>query len=353
MQEDAAGSNTFVRKELTYIDHEEVNILWDLKEKLEHPHIVKLLTSYEHKGKMNLVFPRSDTNLRHFLRESRWGLDQSNFSNLFRAPIWTQTAGIVHALYSIHDRKDTDQIQTHYDLKPENILVNINRCEFHFLIADFGLSVKRDPTREGSRTKHGGGDNGYRPPEDKDLNRSYDIWSMGCIILEILVFAVWGFEGAGKLDNARESPNHPFWERKPEGLSLKSGIKALLEDMKQTSREAILFSQGLSPRNETFVQEMAKLIERMLRVRPADRPSSRQVLTDLVRIQKGEMHSQYAESSELDPDTVIWENASNSDGRITVAELERWPTVVEPDIRLERPREDEVELGVDEFRRLM
>jgi serine/threonine protein kinase len=81
-------------------------------------------------------------------------------------------------------------IGCHYDLKPANILVDDNK----FLLADFGLSRFKDNS-EDSQTSYKSVRGSYVAPECKNINdvgdtkarigRSSDIWSLGCIILEI------------------------------------------------------------------------------------------------------------------------------------------------------------------------
>jgi hypothetical protein len=77
------------------------------------------------------------------------------------------------------------------------------------VINDFGqahIGQKRSSdsvTRDVPQTP---GEQAYRPPENSDvavMNQGYDDWAMGCVLLEILVYAACGSDGTKKLYEAR------------------------------------------------------------------------------------------------------------------------------------------------------
>jgi serine/threonine protein kinase len=80
-------------------------------------------------------------------------------------------------------------------LKPQNILVK----DGTFLLADFGLAHLKDPTTDsGTVDKHGALT--YGAPETlagihsptRSLGRALDIWSWGCILIEIITVELLG-----------------------------------------------------------------------------------------------------------------------------------------------------------------
>ncbi|KAI0188937.1 hypothetical protein EV127DRAFT_409181 [Xylaria flabelliformis] len=89
----------------------------------------------------------------------------------------------------------------HGDLKPENILRKEGGDALGpLMIGDVGLAKKhkdRTSTRMSTSTRLG--TMSYEPPEAFDnsraKSRAYDIWSMGCIIVETVVWLLYGKEG--------------------------------------------------------------------------------------------------------------------------------------------------------------
>jgi serine/threonine protein kinase len=110
---------------------------------------------------------------------------------------------------SLEVAKTEEKYGRHGDIKPENILWD---CESEgsalvgtLILADFGLGrfhrhesrSKQDPNKiNGSHT--------YAPPEitlGRLVSRAYDIWSLGCVFLELIT---WLLEGSVGLDEFHE-----------------------------------------------------------------------------------------------------------------------------------------------------
>jgi serine/threonine protein kinase len=89
---------------------------------------------------------------------------------IFRGLKYMHSAGIIHR-----------------DLKPRNLLVNSN-CDLK--ICDFGLSRTVDSTKESGNMTDYVATRWYRPPEllleTKDYGPAVDMWSVGCILAELL-----------------------------------------------------------------------------------------------------------------------------------------------------------------------
>lgn len=131
-----------------------------------------------------------------------------------------QWLGISEGLQAIHDcPQDADYAEgdgiakektrgRHGDIKPENILWFAPRqasadqqCEGTLVISDFGLTQfnrvesqsRVSPNMAISRT--------YRPPEYDvctEISQRFDIWTLGCVMLE---FLVWYLQGATEWDD--------------------------------------------------------------------------------------------------------------------------------------------------------
>ncbi len=110
----------------------------------------------------------------------------------------------IHALSGAVKHLHSLQYGRHGDLKPENVLCfkEENDTLGYLYVADMGL-VKFHATSTAYRshpTRSMAGTWKYCPPEEKTTlreqrqrSRVYDVWSMGCIYLEFLVWLLYGF----------------------------------------------------------------------------------------------------------------------------------------------------------------
>lgn len=139
--------------------------------------------------------------------------------------IFQQLLGLAGALLSIHEfeYRGRKGVYRHGDLKPESILIfeGKSKCGT-WKNADLGLAQFHENTtraREAIKVSATStamwGTTSYQPPEtarqfwEASLNRDvpptsrlYDIWSMGCIILQLIVWLIYGLEELKNL-NAR------------------------------------------------------------------------------------------------------------------------------------------------------
>ncbi|CEL08486.1 hypothetical protein ASPCAL11635 [Aspergillus calidoustus] len=162
---------------------------------VHHTHIVQLLGSYTHDNKDNFLFPWVEKSLESMLSEECPSDLRSEYTMTYAL------CGLSSALSLVHNFRDGDfeAIGCHHDLKPSNILVD----ETKFLLSDFGLSRFKEAS-EGSATRFRTTRGDYVAPECQDLDypytnhdihRSADIWALGCIMLELLVYLEDGHEG--------------------------------------------------------------------------------------------------------------------------------------------------------------
>jgi serine/threonine protein kinase len=260
-------------------------------QRFRHNHIVKLIKVFAHGRSINLIFPKALTNLDHLLRDPSFSYGNKRGARLHTADAWTQLLGVCNALKKMHgyDNESGDPTGRghtciHFDLKPDNILVE--RQTGNWLITDFGQAALTE-RRRGTTPRVGGhfGTDAYAPPEIDDTSmafgRAYDIWSLGCIMLEVTAFVVRGYVGltgtstfAG-LDQVRKSM--PAWARNdderffcqeaPNGeFVVKKEIVDFMENLRSSQRR-----EDDDPASFSFLSTILGLIDRMLKPKVMDR----------------------------------------------------------------------------------
>src|SRR5687768_538847 len=155
-----------------------------LNEKLHHPHIVPVLDSGEHDGRLYFVLPHmEDGSLRQLLQREK------------QLPIETAISiarTIAQALDYAHQ-----QNLIHRDVKPENILFTSGQA----CLADFGIARAVERALDESTTDTGmvRGTPAYMSPEQASGSRQYDgrsdQYSLACVLYEVLA-GVPAFIGA-------------------------------------------------------------------------------------------------------------------------------------------------------------
>jgi len=154
-----------------------------------------------------------------------------------------QLHGLADGLQTLHNYKSKDDGYRHGDLKPENIL----RCKKSaddqkglgiLKIADMGLA-KRHPFATAQRMKGTStrfGTARYEPPEALysllPRSRLYDVWSMGCIALEYLIWLLYGNEELNRFhENVRgnHTKDLPLFMTEPGERGHKISIRPAVE----------------------------------------------------------------------------------------------------------------------------
>lgn len=233
---------------------------------IRHSHIIELLGCYTYREKHNLVFP--------FARGGSLAkLLQGDFISPFRTnhSLLIALCGLSSALRAVHEffSDDLQAIGCHHDLKPSNILIDGE----NLLLADFGLSRFKDVS-ENSNSLFRGGVGDYIAPECEELEgdfnvghvrRSSDIWSFGCILLEILTYMVKGSRGVQSFRERRmfELENWKYY-RFHRGTN----------KVNQNAIDWIAEIEGAGSKSE---QLMGCLIRRMLSLEPEKRPKIEEV----------------------------------------------------------------------------
>ena len=188
--------------------------------------------------KLNLIFPRAGggslADLLRGPRPSSFASDQAFLVAL---------SGLCSAVCSMHNFVSSSHslkmIGCHHDLKPANVLVEDSK----FLLADFGLSKFKDATEPSGtppRTVHPY----YTAPEycksehasETDIvHRSSDIWSLGCIIAEVVTYMLHGANGVMEFAQQRAFERDSIiLSRFHRGGDTEPGVIAWLERLRQS-----------------------------------------------------------------------------------------------------------------------
>ncbi|OAL55166.1 hypothetical protein IQ07DRAFT_498642 [Pyrenochaeta sp. DS3sAY3a] len=222
-------TQTFAVKEITErADSQEVAEHWEKEVKalqmmneLKQDHIVRFITAFRR-------LRRSGVEEHYVMFEWANGGNLRDLWERVPFPDLTgslvkdavkQILGLASALQAAHNLNNTEASYRHGDLKPENILVFKTGDEIlgTLKIGDWGeakyhgkdqfteMRSKKTTARFGTRR--------YEAPEVKTgirakrqdqhenrRSRLYDIWAMGCITLEFIVWLLYGLDGLNKFN---------------------------------------------------------------------------------------------------------------------------------------------------------
>lgn len=263
------------KKELEFLD--------ELR-KFPNDNIVTHLATWTQDGRYYMLFAYAECNLRQYMRSMTLGkLNKGNVLWLLK-----QFLGLANALREIHNlsggdagagtsanllapTQDPRKSGWHHDLKPENILYFkvLSAMGEGFQIADFG-SGKVHTYRSGSvNTKSANGTQTYEPPEhtkEGATSRPYDVWSMGCIFLELLLWAVFGYAAVMNFSNNRDGRRFPdsptddgeddaFWQMDEAcNITLRESVQSCINHLRSE----------LQRRRLVYFEKVLDLIIRML-----------------------------------------------------------------------------------------
>lgn len=269
----------------------------------QHHHLIKLLATYKFRGQYHFMFPYANSNLRQYWeqKEPHWSHETLNW-------MLKQMHGIASALHAIHNFHSAtpnnrsahnnsqpdhfidlrhavnfgeERFGRHGDLKPENILwvESVPGSLGILQIADLGLGTFHTlDSRSNVEAKSVGGSPTYVPPEcalDLPISRAYDIWSLGCVFLEFIIWLLEGSEGLEKFANDRLSKAHDgVYDNSFFIVALRSDTGKYAANVRPAVREWIR-DLRTHQRGSAFVHDLLDLIEQeMLVVRPQNRITS-------------------------------------------------------------------------------
>lgn len=183
-------------------------------------HLVDIAAMIAIGKKQYFVFPWADGgNLLNLWKSRDSFHDRSEIARRHIPDVLNQLVGLTEALERLHAFKHGKAASyRHGDLKPENILVfDSQNHDFPgvWKMADLGLA-RYHMAATGDRiyvtSNSGAGTISYQPPESvgagaAPTSRLYDIWSMGCIMLQLMTWLIYGTK---KLDDLTRNTKSVF-----------------------------------------------------------------------------------------------------------------------------------------------
>lgn len=230
-------------------------------------HILHLLACYKHNGKYRMIFPLADENLQQYMKRDQGPRDMEE-----RYETLKQAAGLITALKAIHNRdgvESNSKIGSHRDLTIQNILIK----QGSWVISDFGLArVRSLAPGEDSGIEYHYGASTYKAPEcrvKERVGRASDIWSLACILSEVITFIVRGREGWEEFIKRRQTAKIA-----PAGVQLPPGLQDSFHDNFSLKTEVLEWFMELesTPEADAQVQDFLQLFTDMLQQKPDDRP---------------------------------------------------------------------------------
>lgn len=293
--------------------------------RLNNKHLIKTIATYTKGNGMYFLFPWvNGGNLQDMLRSNRGTLDKD-----LVAWVLDQIVGLSTAIQALHG----ENIR-HGDLKPSNILCSGPETgignESTLIIADVGLAKQHEmdtryrnnttTTRHGSIT--------YEPPEVspkrrfKTMSRKYDVWSLGCVFLELIIWAVYDANGTKLFhSDLNQKSNARFWEDASSGgpEQIHSAVRIWIQRLRSDLK------------GSTALSDIIEVIEeRLLIISSRQRADSMAVVKALETIRGKASKSDYLFNPELE-ELATGRQLFTSNGSIIQdvnpsTRYNRWPT---------------------------
>ena len=207
---------------------------------------------------LHLVFPWAAINMFDWMRSSTPTKYHQGLEDPLRRKeyLYHTIMSLISAVSYLHSEID-GTFTSHHDLKPQNILLLGDR----WTVSDLGMTRLRS-LNKGSQTERNLGTPTYQPPEygEKDVRRhgrSFDIWSLGCIIVELALLMVYGWESK-KLDTF-ETERSKNWDR-PRARASSSDDISFHNNMSVVYRWIGAMADKDGSRNFKYLMNIAKIM---------------------------------------------------------------------------------------------
>ena len=257
------------------------------------------LASWTKQNQSFILFPLASSNFETYMRSHR----RPRLDRDFVQWLLEQIAGLADALAKLHgpplcrtdvsdgtDLNNPIRVGFNHDLKPANILMFEDRDGTILKWCDFGSgrisTVIRDVDSSPCTSNPGTGDPAYSPPElltKGTSSRPKDIWSFGCILLEILLWALdiepfsdldWFKQERRKTPTGSDQGLSAFWYQDPatKTIVFKEPVVKSIEELR-----------GCCEKDDIF-GSLLELVLHMMNVEQRQRPTAEQITLALVKM---------------------------------------------------------------------
>lgn len=216
-----------------------------------HKHLISLVACYSTPAglsyqsqdpALHLIFPWADMDMSDWMRphdarppEHLRGPEEPQRRKEY---LYETIMSLISAVTYLHGEIN-GTFTSHHDLKPQNILLFGKQWR----ICDFGMTRLRS-LDEGSQTERILGSYAYHPPEYEDKSvkrhgRSFDIWSLGCIFVELAILIVYGWESRKleAFEKERDKNRDRLRERGSNDVSFHNNMPVVRRWMSTMARE--------------------------------------------------------------------------------------------------------------------
>lgn len=201
-------------------------------------HFLKCYGSFKKGDKAFIMLEYTDQgSLWDFFKRNELPLEKHELYYL-----WTSLSNLfigldyIHSLEQVSINSNSEVRCVHQDLKPANIFVfkqgDENSYRYRFKIGDFGMSSialvrsrsKSIKSRDNASTKMYGAPeltHHYSDLDDVDYGVLWDtdIWSMGCVLFEVLIWTICGSRGLSEFFRMRQRDTENVPRHTPQGYS--------------------------------------------------------------------------------------------------------------------------------------
>lgn len=304
--------------------HVEKNVAQALRGSMtHHDAVIEALSIYCIGGDLEVIYPLAETDLENFMKNEIYNrLWDTDFS---LADVLIQMRGIASALKYLHNGMEhslrRDASVCHMDFKPDNILVylNANSTEgaFTFKISDFGVA-KIQPNIGHRMFLKDAGVLGVTPAEQRfeatrpadtysapemyhkekrdKVGLNSDVWSLACILIEVITRQLLRREGMTKFDEERFAENDEkdeyFFNTNPSGgFGLNTAVENWLSDFGDSESDLVsafkvkFTAKSRSERRlkapKVVSQELCTILRKALKYERSSRYSSTQLYAEM------------------------------------------------------------------------